>query len=105
MTEQSRFYARVPRGVEPRTVHTWPERRMPPARALLIAPTPDGYAVIRWDDRGDFAGDTWHRSLDDAREQVAWEYLGRVDDWHEVPATVTDAHIEAWVLHDAGVVA
>ena len=100
MNEGTRYYARVPRGVLPAMAHTWPERRMPPARALLIAPAGGGYAVVRWDARGDAAGRTAHRCLDDALDQIAWEFLGEVDDWREIPATVSEAEIAGWVLDD-----
>jgi hypothetical protein len=42
-----------------------------------------------------FAGDTWHESLDTAREQVSFEYEDSLGEWVHVPAEVEDAHAYA----------
>jgi hypothetical protein len=49
---------------------------LPPAALLIIDAEPDGggLSLIRYSDKGDFAGDTWHQSLEDAKRQAAFEF-------------------------------
>jgi len=66
---------------------------MAPAQAVLIEVEPDGSAqVYRYALDGEFAGDTWHESKQEAREQLEFEYGPAVGPWSEVPATIADPH-------------
>jgi len=68
-----------------------------PARFLVIEEKPDGIFLYRYGSGGEFAGDTWHQSMDDAKHQVAFEYGDSVGDWREVPLEISD--VIAYVVH------
>jgi hypothetical protein len=63
---------------------------LPPAVALLIENTSEGWFLFRLAADGSDAGDTWHGSLDDARHQAATEFEVTNDSWREVPRSVDD---------------
>ena len=44
--------------------------RMEVPRVFLLERWPDGIFLDRYDEAGDEVGDTWHQSVDDAREQA-----------------------------------
>ena len=44
--------------------------------------------LFRYTAEGEFGGDTWHPSLDAAREQVEYEYEEALGEWVHVPAGV-----------------
>src|SRR5437762_8013153 len=70
-----------------------PERMLPVADVLLLASDRVGEAMLfRYTAYGELAGDTWHASVDDAREQVRLEYGDAIVEWLEVPNGVGDAH-------------
>lgn len=60
------------------------------AEFLVIDENQDGIFLYRYGKGGDFAGDTWHRNVDDAKHQASYEYGERVKDWADVPAEVED---------------
>jgi hypothetical protein len=45
---------------------------------------------VRYTKSGEFGGDTWHQSLQDAMEQAAYEFPGLLKEWREVPLDVED---------------
>lgn len=55
-------------------------------RVLVIEFRLDGIFLIRYSDDRGFAGDTWHQSLEDARNQAAEEYGHQLGDWTVLPA-------------------
>jgi hypothetical protein len=57
---------------------------LPPAALIILEPNPGGASLIRYSEGGAFAGDTWHRTPDEAKEQVQFEF-GEVS-WNEAPA-------------------
>ena len=59
---------------------------------LLVADADPGAMLFRYTAHGEAAGDTWHPSPDDAREQAAEEYGDALGEWEPVPAEVADAH-------------
>jgi len=63
---------------------------MPSARLLVITTKPDGVFLERFASDGEFAGDTWHRSVEEARQQADSEYGLRLGDWRAVPPDVED---------------
>ena len=72
---------------------------MPPAQAVLMEVEGNGSAqVYRYTLDGEFAGDTWHESKENAQDQLEFEYGGSVGTWSEVPREVADAHeyLLAW---------
>jgi hypothetical protein len=71
-------------------------RELQPASVLLIEPSESGVLLIRYAAGGKFAGDTWHPTVDEAKEQAAFEF-GTLDlAWKEVPTAVND--IVAFVI-------
>ena len=73
-----------------------PSKMLPsPDVVLLIAGDDPGAMLFRYTAHGEFAGDTWHESLDTAREQVTYEYEDALGEWVHVPAEVEDAHAYA----------
>lgn len=71
-------------------------KMLPTADVILLVAGPDpGAMLFRYTARGEFGGDTWHPSLDSAREQVEFEYEDAVGEWVHVPKHVDDAHAYA----------
>jgi hypothetical protein len=62
-----------------------PQRPMPAARVLLIKEDHGQLFLFRYDEQGTFAGDTWHRNLEDAKHQVEFEYGPLAGEWVELP--------------------
>ena len=57
-------------------------------RLLIIEEKSDGLFLTRYDSGGNFAGDTWHMSVEDAHEQARSEY--GISAWRKIPPEVTD---------------
>ena len=49
------------------------------------------YLLIRYAADGTYAGDTWHRTIDDALEQARYEFGDALGRWVDVPPDVEDA--------------
>ena len=111
MPAPTRFVARVAHLPHPpKTRHTvrvgidGAEELMPPAQALLLEVEEDGSAQLyRYALDGEFAGDTWHMSREDADHQIEYEYGSAVSSWSAVPPHIPDAH--AYLLKWASSVA
>lgn len=92
-----RRWARVlPHVTIGRTLHTVGDgpqlgTRLPPPQVLLIEERPDGFFLIRYGESGEFAGDTWHVSYDEATDQAQFEFDIGQSDWIEVPEDEPDA--------------
>jgi hypothetical protein len=67
----------------------------PPDVVLLIAGGDPGAMLFRYTAHGEFGGDTWHPSADDASEQAIYEYSDALGEWVDVPEEVNDAHAYA----------
>ena len=65
-------------------------REMPIASVLIIEEKQDGIFLFRYTTDRQFVGDTWHQSLDDAKDQAEWEFSGHLSDWSVVPPDVDD---------------
>jgi len=73
-----------------------PSKMLPsPDVILLVAGPEPGAMLFRYTVSGEFGGDTWHSSLDAAREQVEYEYEEALGEWVHVPAGVENAHAYA----------
>ena len=71
-------------------------KMLPTADVILLISGPDpGAMLFRYTAHGEFGGDTWHPSLENAREQVDYEYEGSLGEWVHVPPDVDDAHAYA----------
>lgn len=83
---------------ERRAIHTGnfplgPEQMLPLADVvILVADTDPGAMLYRYTAHGEFGGDTWHPSVDDAQEQAIYEYGDALLQWINVPEDVADAH-------------
>lgn len=67
-------------------------KRLEPPAYLLIESHPDGIFLYRFNRSGDCAGDTWHRSAAEARDQASHEYGDLVGPWVQVPQDIGDVH-------------
>lgn len=65
--------------------------RLAVPRVLVIESRPDGIFLDRYGESGDEVGDTWHQSIDDAKEQAQVEYGSHLGDWTEVPESEDDS--------------
>ena len=70
------------------------EKMLPIADVLLLVVDDDpGAMLYRYTAHGEFGGDTWHASADDARAQALFEYGDALLlPWMEVPDEIADAH-------------
>ena len=60
--------------------------QMPPAAVLLIESDSEGnFFLERFAEDGQFAGDTWHKTIEDAQYQATCEYENSLSDWIAVP--------------------
>ena len=59
-------------------------------RVVVIEEDPDGFFLYRYTEDGRAVGDTWHQSVDEAKEQAAFEYGHLLTGWRNVPPDVVD---------------
>jgi hypothetical protein len=59
--------------------------RMEPATRLEIVESADGVMLLRYSAEGAFVGDTWHSSIDDAKQQATFEFEVGPNDWSADP--------------------
>jgi hypothetical protein len=57
----------------------------------MIEERADGAFLFRYDTQGQCVGDTWHMSVQDAKDQGSFEYPGVRLDWRDIPAEIVDA--------------
>ena len=67
-----------------------PQVDLPFPQLLVIESATDGIFLYRYTAGGDACGDTWHQSIEDAREQASFEYQDSLGSWYDVPASVDD---------------
>lgn len=62
---------------------TGPEEvgEFPPAAFVEIKANESGFLLLRFDADGQFSGDTWHQSLEEAKEQARFEFGIIESDW------------------------
>ena len=65
---------------------------MPHPDVVLLEGHPDGPMMYRYTAQGEFGGDTWHETLDDAKKQAMFEYGDALGEWMPVPTEASDAH-------------
>jgi len=66
-------------------------RTLPAARFLTIELTAEGFFLFRFAEDGVFAGDTWHPSIDEAKDQANYEYGIALGRWLDIPDDAPDA--------------
>ena len=70
-------------------------------RALVIEIDANSALLDRFADDGSSVGDTWHQSVEDAKEQAEIEYQGLLSDWHPVPRNVSQESLVEYLLAKA----
>jgi hypothetical protein len=78
-------------GLPPELGGDSPQRTLPAARFLTIELTPEGFFLFRFAEDGAFAGDTWHRSVEEAKGQAIYEYGNALGSWVDIPDDASDA--------------
>lgn len=71
-----------------------PSKMLPVADVILLIVDrePGATLLFRYTAHGDFGGDTFHTSTDEALEQATDEYGEALGAWIDVPDEVEDAH-------------
>ena len=70
-----------------------PAKMLPVADViLLVVGKEEGAMLFRYTAHGDFAGDTFHPTSEDAIEQAVFEYGAALGEWLTVPDDIMDAH-------------
>jgi len=105
LTERVRLFALV-RGEPRQTRHfagptepAGPPLELPWPDIVLIEERPEGVFLFRFSADGEDAGDTWHRTVDAAKDQARDEYGDVLTEWRSVPSEVSDA--EEYVISQA----
>ena len=57
---------------------------------LTIEQRTDGVFLYRFDARGECVGDTWHKTIAEAKDQALYEFGDLVQGWQDVPEEVED---------------
>lgn len=66
-------------------------RLLPIPDVLVIHEESQGNVFLyRLTRRGEFGGDTWHQSVEDAKHQADFEYPKALSEWQEIPLNAPD---------------
>ena len=77
---------------------------LPWPRVAFIIQRPDGVFLERFTEAGEPCGDTWHVSVEAAKEQAAREYGALLMPWQQLPGELDDDAILDYVReHLAGI--
>lgn len=60
----------------------------PRPEVVFIDDSKSGWFLFRYTYGGEFAGDTWHQSLEQAKDQASYEYGSSLGEWIAVPGGV-----------------
>ena len=71
-----------------------------PAILVIDASGQPDVFLFRYDALGNFAGDTWHLSIDEAKEQAESEYGDAVSAWTSLPEGIEPISFGLSLLHD-----
>jgi hypothetical protein len=79
-----------------RTNHYWckpgeSKRLMPIPEVLILESDGSSTMLYRYTLTGEYCGDTWHQSVDEALEQAKYEYGDAIGPLEKVPNEVQDA--------------
>lgn len=60
---------------------------LPPAESveLIDDPSSGGFLLLLWDKEGEFAGESWHKTVEEALGQAEFEFEIPKDAWEAVP--------------------
>ena len=67
-----------------------PQALLPFAELLVIETSRDGVYLFRYTADGEFCGDSWHQSIEDAKDQAEYEYERALGQWYDVPTRAED---------------
>lgn len=93
-TLRTRHYVGSPSAL---TGETAIQQDLPSPRILSIEEMGNGVFLTRYDRTGAFAGDTWHISIKDAKEQAHFEFDTPLTEWRNVPDDAED--FLPYILH------
>lgn len=80
------------RGLPPELTGGSDQREVMQTAALVtIEEKPDGVFLFRFTADGQIVGDTWHMTVDEAKQQAKFEYNDALTAWIPVPAEVEDS--------------
>lgn len=65
-------------------------KEFPLAEIIVIEEMPEGIFLIRYTKEGTFCGDTWHKTIGDAKRQANYEYGNLVGEYKQLPENITD---------------
>ncbi len=71
-------------GKDQRQQLQWPD-------LLVIESKPDGIFLFRFTADRKIVGDTWHSTIDEAKNQASFEFKNLLSEWKLVPDDVEDA--------------
>lgn len=77
-----------------------PGESLPWPRVLVIQEKPDGIFLDRYTEDGRSGGDTWHFTLEDAKDQAEDEYTGLVTAWKDVPPEIAEENVVMFALSE-----
>jgi len=79
------------RGLPPELMGGKDVRELMEAPVLItIEEKPDGVFLFRFTADGRVVGDTWHTTVEEAKQQARFEFADLLSDWKSVPADVED---------------
>jgi len=61
---------------------------MPVPALLVITEESNGFLLTGYSVDGEYCGDTWHQTLEDAQDQAQYDHAGFVGPWNEIPAEI-----------------
>lgn len=79
-----------PPELTPRKLIRKKRKKLPWPQVLLIEQKDGGFLLFRIAKKGAYAGDTWHQSLEEAKQQAEFEYGELLGEWEAVPENVED---------------
>jgi hypothetical protein len=86
-----------PIGDKKQTIHkvglpNGPQTVMPFPEVLLLETEESSFMLYRYTVDGQFCGDTWHQTLEEAKNQAEFEYGRALGPWLLVPEAEADGH-------------
>ncbi len=79
------------RGLPPQLTSGRDKRElMEPPALIALEEKPDGVFLFRFSVEGQVVGDTWHMTVEEAKEQARFEFGDLLSEWKAVPADVED---------------
>lgn len=95
---ESHYYV----GLPPEMTGGEDERVPMPIPRVVIATEGErrGWVLYRYTSDRKFAGETWHASMPDAKDQAAQEYREALGPWREIPEGIDD--ILSYALQQSG---